>query len=122
MEEARALLYQGELDPREQTKLACAYAKTLGQAPVDMALQCIDEMFGCFTVVLNDQNAAACSSHAFLISNLRRPDEWTLIRRRTLLIESKIQILTFLSEFNLLLICVICSDCVICSERLSKQH
>src|SRR5207237_6127478 len=84
--------------------------------------QCIDEMFGCFTVVLNDQNAAACSSHAFLISNLRRPDEWTLIRRRTLLIESKIQILTFLSEFNLLLICVICSDCVICSERLSKQH
>ncbi len=45
MEEARTLLYHGELDAREQTKLACAYAKTLGQAPVDIALQCIDEMF-----------------------------------------------------------------------------
>src|SRR5262249_52097673 len=45
MEQARALLYGGELTPIEQTRLACAYASTLGQAPVDLALQCIDELF-----------------------------------------------------------------------------
>ncbi len=51
MEEARLLLYQGALDAREQTKLACAYAGTIGQAPVDLALQSIDEMFQKLTKV-----------------------------------------------------------------------
>src|SRR5262249_10028466 len=45
MEEARTLLYAGELNPREQTYLACVYAATLGQAPVNLALQRIDELF-----------------------------------------------------------------------------
>src|SRR5262249_62001008 len=45
MEQARALLYRGELTPVERMRLACAYASTLGQAPVDLALQCIDELF-----------------------------------------------------------------------------
>ncbi|MCI0456773.1 MAG: hypothetical protein L0Z62_07325 [Gemmataceae bacterium] len=45
IEEARTLLYAGELNPREQTKLACVYASTLGQAPLDLARLYIDEMF-----------------------------------------------------------------------------
>jgi hypothetical protein len=45
MEQARALLYHGELTPIERTRLTCAYASTLGQAPVDLALQSIDELF-----------------------------------------------------------------------------
>jgi hypothetical protein len=51
LEEARTLLLHGELDAREQTKLACAYAATLGQAPADVALLCIDELFGQLTRV-----------------------------------------------------------------------
>ncbi len=45
MDEARLLLCTGDLDSREQTKLACAYATTLGQAPADLALQSINELF-----------------------------------------------------------------------------
>jgi hypothetical protein len=45
LEEARQLLYQGDLGPREQTNLACAYAGTLGQAPSEVALPGIDELF-----------------------------------------------------------------------------
>jgi hypothetical protein len=44
LEEARELLYQGGLERQEQTKLACTYAATLGQAPVALALHAIDEM------------------------------------------------------------------------------
>src|SRR6267154_1312989 len=36
--------------------------------------QCIDEMIGCFTVVLNDQNAAASSGHGLYSPNPIRQD------------------------------------------------
>ncbi len=42
---ARALLYKTELEHREQTALACAYAATLGQAPVELAQQGLEELF-----------------------------------------------------------------------------
>ncbi len=45
MEQARVLLYRGKMTPLERARLACAYASTLGQAPVDVALECIDELF-----------------------------------------------------------------------------
>lgn len=45
LEEARLLLYKGELSHQEKTRLACAYVTTLGQAPVDVALHGIEEMF-----------------------------------------------------------------------------
>ena len=48
--EARDLLYSGDLVKKitistEQTKLACAYAAALGQAPVDLALNQLMELF-----------------------------------------------------------------------------
>jgi hypothetical protein len=42
---ARALLLKAELEPRDQTPLACVYAATLGQAPVEMAQQRLEELF-----------------------------------------------------------------------------
>jgi hypothetical protein len=45
MEQARTMLFRGELSSMERARLACAYAATLGQAPVDFSLQCIDELF-----------------------------------------------------------------------------
>jgi hypothetical protein len=45
IDEARALLFQGQLQGREQTLLACTYAATLGQAPAEFVLPAIEELF-----------------------------------------------------------------------------
>ncbi|MFN4260496.1 MAG: hypothetical protein ACK4RK_14475 [Gemmataceae bacterium] len=45
LDEARAVLLQGMLPPRDQVPLTRAYIATLGQAPVGLALQRIDELF-----------------------------------------------------------------------------
>lgn len=45
IEEARQLLYRGDLDRYEVRKLARAYINLLGQAPADIALRSIDELF-----------------------------------------------------------------------------
>jgi hypothetical protein len=45
LDKARALLFKGDLIPVEQTALACAYVTTLGQAPMDLALPRIIELF-----------------------------------------------------------------------------
>ena len=42
MDEARRLLFQGQLHGREQTLLACTYAATLGQAPVEFVLPALE--------------------------------------------------------------------------------
>jgi hypothetical protein len=42
---ARALLLKGELWPRHQTELACAYAQTVGQAPAEVAQKRLEEVF-----------------------------------------------------------------------------
>lgn len=44
-DEARALLFQGDLPPIEQTALACVYVNALGQAPADLALPRLEELF-----------------------------------------------------------------------------
>jgi hypothetical protein len=44
LEEARLLLYGNTLSREDTTRLACRYAGTLGQAPVDVALQGVEEM------------------------------------------------------------------------------
>jgi hypothetical protein len=49
IEETRQLLYKGELDRYEIRKLARAYVATLGQAPAEVALRGIDELFGKLT-------------------------------------------------------------------------
>jgi hypothetical protein len=43
--EVRAVLLEKTLSPQEQTKLAAIYVTTLGQAPVEMALQRLEELF-----------------------------------------------------------------------------
>jgi hypothetical protein len=45
LDAARTLLFRAVLKPGEQTLLACTYAQSLGQAPVEMAQQRIEEMF-----------------------------------------------------------------------------
>jgi hypothetical protein len=42
---AQGVLLQGGLWPREQTQLACRYAEALGQAPVAVAQQRLEEIF-----------------------------------------------------------------------------
>jgi cellulose synthase operon protein C len=44
LEEARLLLYEGELQKHEKKSLACGYIGTLAWAPVDLALAAIDEL------------------------------------------------------------------------------
>jgi cellulose synthase operon protein C len=44
LEEARLLLYEGELQKHEKVRLACTYIGTLAWAPVDLALVAIDEL------------------------------------------------------------------------------
>jgi hypothetical protein len=44
LDEARSLLFDGRLDPAEQTELARAYAAALGQAPVGLALPRLEEL------------------------------------------------------------------------------
>jgi hypothetical protein len=43
--EVRTVLLEKTLSPQEQTKLAATYVTTLGQAPVEMALQRMEELF-----------------------------------------------------------------------------
>jgi hypothetical protein len=45
LQKARSLLFQGDLPPREQTRLACAYAETVGQAPVEVIQKRLAELF-----------------------------------------------------------------------------
>jgi hypothetical protein len=45
LDKARATLFKGDLIPVDQTTLACAYVATLGQAPMDLALPRIIELF-----------------------------------------------------------------------------
>jgi cellulose synthase operon protein C len=45
LDQARALLFKGDLAPAEQTGLACAYVTTLGQAPIELALPRVLELF-----------------------------------------------------------------------------
>jgi hypothetical protein len=45
-DEARSLLFQGDLGPVEQTALVVAYAGSLGQAPPSVALPRLGELFG----------------------------------------------------------------------------
>jgi hypothetical protein len=45
LQTARALLLKAELHPREQTALACIYAKAVGQAPVEVAQKRLEEIF-----------------------------------------------------------------------------
>jgi hypothetical protein len=42
---ARALLFKEQLEHKDQTALACNYAATLGQAPVEVAQQRLEEVF-----------------------------------------------------------------------------
>jgi hypothetical protein len=44
LEEARLLLFDGELQKNEKLSLACAYIATLAWAPVDLAMVAIDEL------------------------------------------------------------------------------
>lgn len=45
LDEAESLLFHEDLLPLDRTRLACAYAATLGQAPVESALKRLVEMF-----------------------------------------------------------------------------
>src|SRR5205809_8128573 len=45
MDAARRLLLKGKLEKQEQTKLGCAYVSTLGQAPAELALRGVEELF-----------------------------------------------------------------------------
>jgi hypothetical protein len=45
IDQARLTLFKGKLHPRDQTPLACAYLATLGQAPPELALPWIEELF-----------------------------------------------------------------------------
>jgi hypothetical protein len=44
LEEARLLLFDGELEKHDKRRLACAYIATLAWAPVDLAMVAIDEL------------------------------------------------------------------------------
>jgi hypothetical protein len=44
LDQARALLFKGDLIPVEQTALACAYVNTLGQAPMELAMPRVLEL------------------------------------------------------------------------------
>src|SRR5262249_35858981 len=46
LDEASQLLYEGRLEPKEQAALARVYAATLGHAPLGLALERIEELFG----------------------------------------------------------------------------
>jgi hypothetical protein len=45
LQAARALLLKGDLAQRDQNALACAYAHTIGQAPVAIAQKRLEEVF-----------------------------------------------------------------------------
>ncbi|MBY0528451.1 MAG: hypothetical protein K2R98_33980 [Gemmataceae bacterium] len=116
VDEAAYLLFQCKLPPKEQTALAAAYASALGQAPVRIALERLDELFRQLDrihtkhstnshyslAVLNVVEAAvlAVASNDFALGNrVRRwldEDEFLVRRRihrdlRTLMNEAGIQ-------------------------------
>jgi hypothetical protein len=45
LQTVRSLLLQNDLHPRDQTALACSYAMTVGQAPVEVAQKRLEEIF-----------------------------------------------------------------------------
>jgi hypothetical protein len=45
LQKTRDLLFRGELQARDKTKLACSYAETVGQAPPEMAQKLLSEVF-----------------------------------------------------------------------------
>jgi hypothetical protein len=45
LQAARAALFSNELPSREQVRLACSYAKAVGQAPVEIAQKRLEEIF-----------------------------------------------------------------------------
>jgi hypothetical protein len=60
LQAARALLLKGELPPRQQTELACAYAQAVGQAPAEVAQERLEEIF---TAVKGVTDSYTTSSH-----------------------------------------------------------
>jgi hypothetical protein len=66
LKRARDLLLKGDLPPRDQTALACSYAKTVGQAPVAVAQKRLEEIF---TSVKGVKDTYTTSSH-FSVSQL----------------------------------------------------
>src|SRR5262249_23337265 len=67
LNEARDLLFEGDLPHQDQTPLACAYARTLGQAPVEFALNRLTELV---RKVERVQDTYHTNSH-FSLSRLR---------------------------------------------------
>jgi hypothetical protein len=45
LQKTRDLLFRGDLQARDQTKLACSYAETVGQAPPEVAQKLLSEVF-----------------------------------------------------------------------------
>jgi hypothetical protein len=45
LQAARAALLANDLQPRDQTQLACSYARAVGQAPVEVAQKRLEELF-----------------------------------------------------------------------------
>jgi hypothetical protein len=66
LQAARAVLLKGDLPAKDQTKLACAYARTVGQAPVAVAQKRLEETF---TSVKGVKDTYTTSSH-FSVSQL----------------------------------------------------
>ena len=57
---ARKLLFEGELLPKDQTPLACAYATAVGLAPVEVAQKRLEELFHRLTGI---KDSYTSSSH-----------------------------------------------------------
>jgi hypothetical protein len=66
LQRAREILLKGELQAKEQTKLASAYARTVGQAPVAVAQKRLEEIY---TSVKGVKDTYTTSSH-FSVSQL----------------------------------------------------
>jgi hypothetical protein len=66
LQTVRSLLLQNELHPRDQTALACSYALTVGQAPVEVAQKRLEEIF---RVLKGVKDTYTTSSH-FSVSQL----------------------------------------------------
>ncbi|MFM7151496.1 MAG: hypothetical protein ACKO23_16850 [Gemmataceae bacterium] len=66
LQTARTVLLSNELNYREQTKLACAYARAVGQAQVEVAQNRLEEMFGELRGVMDN----FATSYYFSVSQL----------------------------------------------------
>jgi hypothetical protein len=67
LDEARAVLFEAKLKPKEQTALACAYIGSLGQAPLGTALRRLDDLFRRLELIHDPPSAT--NSH-FALSQL----------------------------------------------------